>query len=98
MSWEDREGERWIRFDGELDYGPCEECRAEFQAASRAGPGPVVVDLAGVRFIASPGIQMLLNAQQDLSASGRTLVLTGLQPPIRHVFQRIGILAAIAER
>ena len=98
VRWEDREGERWIHVRGELDYGQCEQCAASFETACREAPGDVVVDLADVPFIASPGFEMLLRTHRHRRTQGHSLLLTGLRPPIRHVFQTVGILRAIPER
>lgn len=97
MSFEDRGQERWIRFEGELDYDGCERCQSLFAEVAAEAPDVVVVDLGEVSFIASPGIRMLLKAQKSLKDAGKSLSLTGLRPHVRKIFQTLGLFQAIPE-
>lgn len=67
-----------IRSDAEQFRGALEEARAR-------ALGRVVVDVSGVPFVDSVGLEMLLDASEDLAESGHTLKLCGLNDTIREV-------------
>src|SRR5262245_11045949 len=54
----------------------------------QAGPGrPVVLDLAGVEYIASVGLRVLMLASRQARAQGGTMVVAALQPLVREIFE-----------
>ncbi len=71
VTWEDREGVRWIALEGELDHEACHAIRDQFQQAVAEGEGDICVVMGGVTFICSMGIGMLLNAHQALAKKDR---------------------------
>lgn len=52
--------------------------------------GPVVADLAAVRYVSSAGLRVLLRAAKQGMASGRGFSICGLQSPVREVFEISG--------
>jgi anti-sigma B factor antagonist len=61
-----------LQLDGELDIESAPELRAAIARAFDAGPRAVVLNMAGVGFLDSTGVRMLLEAR---SLAGRELVL-----------------------
>jgi stage II sporulation protein AA (anti-sigma F factor antagonist) len=57
----------------------------------------VVLDLAGVDYLSSPGLAALHAFRDRLAAAGGTLVLCGLTPPVRVAFELSGLLPDFAE-
>jgi anti-anti-sigma factor len=53
--------------------------------------GNIVVDLAGVSFLASIGIRLLMTAARGQKGRGGHLVLAAAQPPVLKVIQTAGI-------
>ncbi len=51
------------------------------------GDGAVVVDLAGLRFMDSTGMSVLLNAQRRLARQGRALSVVCPPGPVLRVFE-----------
>jgi anti-anti-sigma factor len=51
------------------------------------GQDRVVLDLAGVEYIASAGLRALMLASRQAKAQGGTLVVAALQPVVREVFE-----------
>jgi anti-anti-sigma factor len=47
----------------------------------------VVIDLTGVEYISSVGLRVLMVASKEAKAHGRTLVVCGLQPVVREIFE-----------
>lgn len=52
--------------------------------------GPATLDCAGLQYISSAGLGVLLKTQKRLGASGGKLRLTNLSPHLRDVFQYSG--------
>ena len=56
------------------------------------GASRIVVDLGAVDYISSAGLRVVLLAGKKAKAAGGGLVLAGLQPTIRDVFEISGFL------
>lgn len=97
VTWDDREGVRWIQLEGELDHEVCLGLRDRFQTAVREGRGDVVVVLEGVRFLSSMAIGMLNDARGELARAGRVLRLHGLRPSIRRVLESMNLMEVFEE-
>ncbi|MHC4939891.1 MAG: STAS domain-containing protein [Planctomycetota bacterium] len=97
ITWEDRPNARWIILTGELDHEGCALVHDEFQKVAEEAASPVVVDLAGVPFVASNGLRLLLETHHQLRDAGRRLLVHNLQPSVRKVFRTTGIFDAIPE-
>ena len=67
---------------GMLDLGGVSEVETRFLAATVARGKPTIVDLAGLSFISSLGMGMLLTAVKGLKRKGAKLVLLHPQPNI----------------
>jgi len=86
-----------VSITGDLDYATCEELQTVLLAtAACGGPGPLVLDLEGVRFMCSRGISLLLLLHRRLSGSGRQLVARGMRPAIRKALETVGLLGMFA--
>ena len=97
LKWEDRDDTRWILIEGELDHDGSHELERSLRDAAAASGGPVVVDLAEVTFVGSHALRLLLEANHNLSAAGRSMSVAGLRPIVRKVFETTGIFEAIPE-
>ena len=97
LRWEDRNGERWIHLEGELDYLTCEELAPAFHRTTGEGPATVVVDMSAITFVASHGMGILLQAHKHLREQGRSLFVSGLSSHIRRVFETVGILGVVGD-
>jgi len=58
---------------------------------ARAGARELVLDLAGVDYVSSAGLQVLTRASERLSGSGGRLVLAAAQPPVRVALELAGL-------
>ena len=75
--------------DYNLDVVGARKFESELLAATSDGD-EFVVDLSGVRFVASSGLRVLLKSAQRLSKSGVTLVVSGASPEVSDVFRMSG--------
>ncbi|MSR18701.1 MAG: anti-sigma factor antagonist [Phycisphaerales bacterium] len=78
-----------LRPSGEVDMARSPALRAKLQEAFRARPQPrrVVVDLTLVPYMDSSGVATLVEALQSASRAGTELVLCGLSPRVKSIFQ-----------
>lgn len=77
---------------GELDISTYEEARQRLEDAERAGPELLVVDLAGLRFVDSSGVRLILAADDRARQAGRRVALRLGDGIARRVFAALGLL------
>ena len=83
-------GHTLIALVGRLDATAVEEIRARFLEATGGAARPAVVDLAGVTFLASLGIWMLVEAAKAIQASGHRLALAAPRPLVEKSLRASG--------
>ena len=71
-----------VTIAGEIDFSVLPDVRQAFVEALGGGSPCLVVDLSDVSFIASDGLGVLIEAQHQADAAGRTLQLVHPQPHI----------------
>ena len=74
---------------GRIDHASAEGFKTALGPyLAQAGPGrPVVLDLAGVEYIASVGLRVLMLASRQARAQGGTILVAALQPLVREIFE-----------
>jgi anti-anti-sigma factor len=77
---------------GELDIATYDDARQQLEDAERAQPELLVVDLAGLRFVDSTGVRLILSADERARAAGRRLALRLGDGLARRVFAALGLL------
>ncbi|MDP2004762.1 MAG: STAS domain-containing protein [Rubrivivax sp.] len=80
-----------IRLNGRLDAPGADRIDLRFTAHAAAGTHHAVVDLAGVSFVASMGLRLLISAARALHAKGRQMVLFGATGQVREVLEQAAI-------
>ncbi len=75
---------------GELDSATAPLLQEHLDRAARSGTA-VVIDLAGLGFIDSSGLEVLLRADRELRAVDGQLVLLGGSPAVYRVFELAGV-------
>jgi anti-sigma B factor antagonist len=81
---------------GEIDLTSVEELERALAGALAGGATRVAVDLGGVSFIDSSGINALVAGYRRGQERGATMVVTNTPPPVRHVLELVGVYAALA--
>jgi anti-anti-sigma factor len=61
------------------------------RAVSLAASRPIVVDLAGVRFMDSSGVQALLDGYHSAMVAGGTLTVRGVAGTVERVLDVVGL-------
>jgi len=74
---------------GRLDHAAAEEFTGALLAEVETCPAGdlVVLDLAGVPYIASVGLRALMLAAKHVKTQGGTLVVAALQPVVKEIFE-----------
>lgn len=77
---------------GRIDSATAKTLEAAVLGVVDAGNNRLVVDLSAVDYVSSAGLRVILLAGKKAKAGGGGLVLAGLQPTIRDVFEISGFL------
>ena len=81
-----------VAVSGEIDLYTAPRLQGELATAvTGAGPARVVVDMAGVDFCDSTGMNVLLAALRRARERGGDLVLAGPRPAVRKILQVTGL-------
>ncbi|WP_341676914.1 STAS domain-containing protein [Niveibacterium sp. SC-1] len=80
-----------IRLDGRLDAPGADQIGVRFTAAAVAGGHDTIVDLAGVNFLGSMGIRLLISSARALNAKHAKLVLFGAQELVQNVLDQSAV-------
>ncbi len=90
------DGVRVVTVEGEIDHRVREVLSAALLSGHNAAPSSrIVVDLGGVTFMDSTGINIFIAAYQAVSATEGWLRIAAAQEPVLHVVQLVGVDALI---
>jgi len=81
---------------GRVDSVSSSELERHVVARLDAGERRVVIDMAGVEYISSAGLRVLLIAAKRLKPPAGSLVLCGLGPAVRTVLELAGFISLFA--
>ncbi|HEX2155344.1 MAG TPA: STAS domain-containing protein [Acidimicrobiia bacterium] len=76
---------------GEIDYGNVAQLRSSLLGLSQGSATEVVVDMAGVTFVDSTALSVLVQAKQRLAESGRQMSIIDPQPRVIRVLRLAGL-------
>ena len=89
-------GARGLALSGELDLTGAPRIEEQLQSALLEGTGAYVLDLSGLTFMDSTGVNTLLRARSLLGREERSLVLICPPGPVRRVLDLIGVVDVLA--
>lgn len=84
-----------ISVEGKLDGTTTPELESTLRPILGQNPKSLILDMAGLDFISSAGIRVLIETQKTLSANKGTVLLVNLQPQILKVLEIIKALPGI---
>lgn len=86
------DGAARVALQGELDLASARQMEEHFASLDEQSPSRVMVDLAGLEFIDSSGLRVLLLADARARERGYELVLLAGQEPVQRIFEMTGAL------
>ncbi|GAA2646234.1 STAS domain-containing protein [Streptomyces spororaveus] len=78
------------RVGGEMDYATAQVFRARFEELIERGDRCIVLDLSGVSFCDSSGLNVLFGARRQADASGAVVMLACVPGPLRRILHMTG--------
>jgi anti-sigma B factor antagonist len=84
-------GTKLVTLTGRLDAPGVEQVETRFTAAVVPAQRHVLVDLSGVSFVGSLGLRMLISVARTMQRRGHKLVLFGIDPLVRSVFDSVAL-------
>ncbi|MDA8193286.1 MAG: anti-sigma factor antagonist [Thermaerobacter sp.] len=83
-----------VAVSGDLDLKTAAPLREALDGLINRYPDrQLVLDLAEVDFVDSSGLGVILGRYRKLSASGRSMALSGVKPPVWMVLELAGVLS-----
>lgn len=76
-----------LPLEGEIDLHVSPGIAASLNGIVQGKPAQLVVDMAGVTYIDSSGLAVLIEAMQNVSAYGGKFALAALQDGVRPIFE-----------
>jgi anti-anti-sigma factor len=79
-----------VSVGGRVDHATAEDFKSRLWpqlANCRAGGDQLVLDLGGLEYISSAGLRVLMLAAREAKVQDGTLVVCGLQPVVREIFE-----------
>lgn len=84
-----------LSLTGRLDGLSSPEIERQVQALIGSGVRTLIFDLSGLEYVSSAGLRVLLLAAKQSKAAGGGARFASLSPPVQHIFQISGLLAAL---
>lgn len=78
---------KYVVLTGEIDLSRSPALRQELLAIAKNQSGRLILDLSHVPYMDSSGVATLVETLQQLRKAGGRLVLCGLQPKVRSIFE-----------
>jgi anti-anti-sigma factor len=92
----DRDGDKHtVRPLGELDLATADELQHELERAEASNAQSIVLDLSGLTFMDSTGVQLLLRAQARSRADANRLMLLRGPAAVQRVIELTGVAALL---
>lgn len=85
-------GETVFTLRGELDPHTAPDLRTEIDAVLASGRARLVLDLAGLTFVDSSGLRVIISAHKDAAERGGRLVLRAPSQTTRRLLDITGLL------
>jgi len=79
-----------VTVSGRVDHANAEQFRVllwPFLASCAAGGDRLVLELAGIEYISSAGLRVLMLASREVKTRDGTLVVCSLQPIVKEIFE-----------
>ncbi len=85
-----------LTLDGRLDSDTYRQLEGLLEQLFRSSVREIRFDLARLDYISSMGLRVFLRTAKNLQGSGTNMVMTGMQPQIRKVFEIANVLPSFS--
>ena len=85
-----------VKFTGLLDTATSPQAEKELAPVLASAPPMVELNLAGLSFISSAGLRVLLGSRKTLGAKGAKCYITNAQPQVQKVFEIVKALPGMS--
>ena len=87
-----------VKIDEEIDHHVCEKIKNKIDLAVDFRKASLLIfDFAGVNFMDSSGIGLIMGRYKNISKSGGQAVIVNLKPSVRKILQLSGIFRILKE-
>jgi len=86
-----RNGRQILILSGRMDESGAPLLKQHFEAAIRRGETDVLLDFAGVTYLASVGVRVLMACTKQLQTAGGRAELAALRPEMMEFFRMTGL-------
>jgi len=76
-----------VKVRGEVDLRTSPQLREALLESAQSTSGPLLIDLSAVGYMDSSGVGTMVYVKREVERAGRRVVLIGLQPRVRSVFE-----------
>ncbi len=91
MQFAEANGSAVVALAGRMDTAGVAQIELRFSTLVMPRGRNTVVDMAGVEFLASLGIRLLITAARSLAVKGAKLVVFGVRPAVMEVIETTGM-------
>ena len=89
---EKQEDKYFVTLEGELDTAAATEVEKTLQPLYNASGLDVVIDCAGLEYIASSGLRILIGILKGAKAGGSKVIMKNMNDDIKSVFKLTGFI------
>ncbi|MBO4498868.1 MAG: STAS domain-containing protein [Bacteroidaceae bacterium] len=90
---EEIDGKYVATLEGEMDTVAAAEAEEVLKTLYHTGGKDVIIDCAGLEYIASSGLRILLGILKGVKAAGSRVVMRNVNDDIRNVFRLTGFVS-----
>ena len=77
---------------GSIDTDTYEYLEEKIQPVLDNEPKAIMLDMAGVSYISSAGVGVIIKAERAVKQHGGVLVMSNMQPPVKKVFDVLKVI------
>ena len=86
------DGSQVVTLGGKLDAQSFIELEGRLEPIFKNPPSVMIFDLAGLSFISSMGIRVILRARKAVEGAGGKVVMAEVQPQVQKIFDIVAVL------
>ena len=89
---EQQEGKYFVTLEGELDTAAAAEVEKTLQPLYNSNGKDVIIDCAGLEYIASSGLRILISILKGAKSGGSKVIIKNMNDDIKSIFKLTGFI------